>query len=49
MEIMIWLFGLAGFVAIIAIVALFWTIKNGQYSDLEGDAARILFDKEEPK
>jgi cbb3-type cytochrome oxidase maturation protein len=43
---MILLFILAGTVAAIALVALFWSIKNNQYEDLEGDAARILFDDE---
>jgi cbb3-type cytochrome oxidase maturation protein len=45
---MILLFVLAGFVAIIALIALFWAIKHNQYEDLEGDAARILFDDEKP-
>lgn len=44
MDIMLILFVLAGFVAVIALGALFWAIKNNQYDDLEGDAARILFD-----
>jgi cbb3-type cytochrome oxidase maturation protein len=48
MDIMILLFLLAGFVAIAGLVALFWAIKHNQYEDLEGDAARILFDDEKP-
>jgi cbb3-type cytochrome oxidase maturation protein len=47
MDIMLMLFCLAGLVALIALLALFWTIKNGQYSDPEGDAARILFEDDE--
>ena len=46
MEIMILLFILAGFVAAIALAALFWTIKTRQYEDLKGAAVRILFDEE---
>jgi cbb3-type cytochrome oxidase maturation protein len=49
MDIMLILFGLAGTVAVFALIALFWAIKNKQYEDLEGDAARILFDDEKTK
>jgi cbb3-type cytochrome oxidase maturation protein len=49
MDIMILLFFLAGFVAVIALIALFWAIKNNQYEDLEGDASRILFDDDKKK
>ena len=49
MDIMILLFALAGFLAIIGLVALFWAIRNNQFEDPEGDAARILFDDEKTK
>jgi cbb3-type cytochrome oxidase maturation protein len=29
------------------IVAFLWTVRNNQYEDIEGDAARILFDDDE--
>jgi cbb3-type cytochrome oxidase maturation protein len=29
---------------LIGLAAFFWTIKSGQYEDLEGSAARILED-----
>lgn len=29
------------------IVAFLWTVRNNQYEDIEGDAARILFDDDD--
>ena len=29
------------------IVAFLWTVRHNQYEDIEGDAARILFDDED--
>jgi cbb3-type cytochrome oxidase maturation protein len=37
------LLGLCGLLACI------WTLRRGQYDDLEGDAARILLDDDEPR
>lgn len=34
--------GLAG------VVVFFWTVKSGQYDDLEGDANRMLMDDDDP-
>lgn len=31
------------------VAAFLWTVRHNQYEDIEGDAARILFDDEEPK
>lgn len=31
-----------------ALAAFFWTLRAGQYDDLEGAAARILLDDEKP-
>ncbi len=31
-----------------ALAILLWTIIGGQYDDLEGDAARILIDQDDP-
>lgn len=28
----------------LGLLACIWTLRNGQYEDLEGDAARILWD-----
>lgn len=33
--------------ALIGLAAFFWTVKNGQYEDPQGDAARILNDHED--
>ncbi|EPX77001.1 cbb3-type cytochrome oxidase assembly protein CcoS [Litoreibacter arenae] len=33
----------------LGIVAFLWTVRHNQYEDIEGDAARILFDDDEPK
>jgi cbb3-type cytochrome oxidase maturation protein len=29
---------------VVAVVALYWSVKNGQFDDLEGEAHRILMD-----
>jgi len=33
--------------ALIGLGAFWWTVRNGQYEDPEGDAARILIDDPE--
>lgn len=34
---------------LIGLIAFLWALKSNQFEDLEGDAARILFDeKDEP-
>lgn len=33
----------------LGLAAFLWTLKSGQYDDVEGDAARILLDDDEPK
>ena len=32
----------------VALFSFLWTLKNGQYEDLEGAAARILTDEDKP-
>jgi cbb3-type cytochrome oxidase maturation protein len=32
---------------LIGLASFMWTLKNGQYDDLEGAAARILFEAED--
>lgn len=32
---------------LLGLVAFVWTLKNGQYDDLDGDAARILDDDDD--
>ncbi|MBP0437172.1 cbb3-type cytochrome oxidase assembly protein CcoS [Tianweitania sediminis] len=33
---------------LLALVVFLWSLKNGQYDDLDGAAARILIDDEKP-
>ena len=33
---------------VIGLAAFFWSLRSGQYEDLSGDAARILFDDDAP-
>lgn len=49
MKILFLLIPLALVVVAVAIVALFWAIKNGQYDDMEGPAHRILMDDDDPR
>ena len=30
---------------VIALVAFFWAVNNGQYDDLDGEAERLLFEE----
>lgn len=46
MDILIYLIPIALFLGLIWLGAFIWSIKSGQYDDLEGDANRILFDEE---
>lgn len=32
---------------VVGLAAFFWSLSHGQYEDLDGDAARILFDTED--
>lgn len=32
----------------VALAAFFWSLKSGQYDDLNGAAERILYDEDEP-
>ena len=32
---------------VVALAAFFWSMRSGQYEDLEGDAERILLDAED--
>jgi cbb3-type cytochrome oxidase maturation protein len=46
MEVAIYLIPAGMIFGLIVIRALFWSIKNGQYDDLEGAAIRILHEDE---
>jgi len=49
MQILYLLIPIAVVVMAVAIWALVWAIKNGQYDDLEGPAHRILMDDDDPR
>lgn len=47
MEIMIVLIPVAVFMGLVGLFAFFWSLKSGQYEDLEGAKHRILIDDDE--
>jgi cbb3-type cytochrome oxidase maturation protein len=47
MDIMIFLIPAAVFLGALGLAAFFWSLKSGQYEDLDGAAHRILIDDEE--
>tara|TARA_B100001778_G_C18236111_1_gene471153 strand:+ start:310 stop:465 length:156 start_codon:yes stop_codon:yes gene_type:complete len=47
MSVLIYLIPIALFLGLIGLVAFIWTLKSGQYEDLEGAAHRILLDDDE--
>lgn len=51
MNILVLLIPIALFLGALGLVAFLWSLKSGQYSDLEGDAWRAIMDDadEEPK
>ncbi|WP_281827245.1 cbb3-type cytochrome oxidase assembly protein CcoS [Jannaschia rubra] len=44
MNILVILIPVSVFLGAVGLAACIWTLRNGQYEDLEGDAARILLD-----
>jgi cbb3-type cytochrome oxidase maturation protein len=47
MNILLFLIPLALILGGIGLLAFFWTVKTGQYDDLDGAAERILIDDED--
>ncbi len=47
MDIMIFLIPAAVFLGALGLAAFFWSLKSGQYEDLDGAAHRILIDDED--
>ena len=47
MDVLLFLIPIALVLGIVGLVAFFWTVKSGQYDDLEGAAPRILLDDDE--
>ncbi|MCB1720870.1 MAG: cbb3-type cytochrome oxidase assembly protein CcoS [Rhodospirillales bacterium] len=46
MSILIYLIPIALFLGLLGLAAFIWSLKSGQYDDLDGAAQRILFDEE---
>ena len=42
------LFLLSGLFVLLIVLGVFWSIKSGQFDDLEGPAERILMDDDDP-
>ena len=49
MNVLIYLIPIALFMGGIGLAAFIWSLKSGQYEDLEGAAWRILQDDDQPK
>ncbi len=49
MNIIFILIGISIFIALIAITAFFWAMRNGQNDDMQTPAIRILFDDDKPE
>ncbi|NNC36163.1 MAG: cbb3-type cytochrome oxidase assembly protein CcoS [Acidimicrobiales bacterium] len=48
MNSLLWLIPIAIVLGLIGLAGFFWTIRNDQYEDPEGDAARILHSEDKP-
>jgi cbb3-type cytochrome oxidase maturation protein len=44
MDVLLYLIPIALFMGLIGLAAFLWSLKSGQYDDLDGAAHRILFD-----
>ena len=49
MSVLYWLVPAIIIIGFLAVLILFWSIRSGQYEDLEGSANRILLDDDDPK
>lgn len=47
MDILIYLIPVALLLGLIGLAAFIWSLKSGQYDDLDGAARRILLDEDE--
>ena len=47
MDVLLYLIPVALFLGIVGLVAFLWSLKSGQFEDMEGAANRILFDEED--
>ncbi len=44
MDVLIYLIPIALFLGFLGLAAFLWSLKNGQFEDLDGAAERVLFD-----
>lgn len=44
MDVLIYLIPIALFLGLLGLGAFLWSLKNGQFDDLDGAAERVLFD-----
>lgn len=49
MNILIFLVPAALLLGLLGLLGFLWSLRTGQYDDLEGAAERILFDEDEPE
>jgi cbb3-type cytochrome oxidase maturation protein len=49
MDILLYLIPVSLLLGLLGLVAFLWTMRSRQYEDLDGAAARILFDEEPRK
>ncbi len=47
MDVLVWLIPVALGLGAIGLAAFLWSLKSGQFEDLDGAANRILFDDED--
>lgn len=47
MTVLVYLIPIALLLGLGALFAFLWALKSGQYEDMEGEAARILFDDDD--
>jgi len=50
-SVLVYLIPIAIFLGLLGLAAFLWSLRSGQYEDLDGAAERVLFDdeEEEPK
>jgi cbb3-type cytochrome oxidase maturation protein len=46
--VLIFLFLLSGLFVLLIVAGIFWSIRSGQFDDLEGPAERIVMDDDDP-
>ncbi len=48
MSALLYLIPISILLGVVALFTFLWTVKNGQYEDLEGAAKRVLTDEDKP-